>query len=267
MTRWLLGSAFGVLAILVSATVARADNACWHLVLGAIAHDAAASHPPYITYSENVDIAEDGQRFLYYDVDVVYHDNGVAYIDDKRWGRPFVTDQLDPGPPVLGPYSDARRGWLPTEMLVDGRLETIASVENIPHLPCTDRGDETIEGVRYAHLVLGVADESRPSVKEIWINRQSLAIPRLIVSGYLLYQNYAVFSHALTDFQIDMQSVDGHQVVRSARWTSYVHWYDQTSKFEATYSFYNYGFTASDAAPRHLIQSSQSTFSSPRPRL
>ncbi len=266
MTRWLLGGALVAVAMLTSTPGARADDACWHLVFAAITHDAAAPHPEYISYSQNVDITADSHPFFYYNIDVVYRDDGMAYVDDPRWAQAFVSDELEPGPPVLGPYGNARNGWLPEE-LRGARLQTIASVQNVPHLPCTDEGDETIDGVRYAHLVLGVADKSRPALKEIWINRQSLAIPRLIVSGVLLRQNYAVFRRGLIDYQVDMQNIGGYPVVRTVRWTSRVGWYGQTTKFDAMYTFGNYRFTAAERIRRQLMQSSQSTFSSPRPRL
>lgn len=266
MTRWLSGVVLATTALLASTTGARADDACWHLVLGAIAHEAADSHPSYITYSENVDITADSRRFIYYDTDIVYRTDGVAYIEDERFARAFVSDELEPGPPVLGPYGNARNGWLPEE-LRRGRLQTIASVQNLPHLPCTDEGDETIDGERYAHLVVGVADESRPALKEIWVDRQSLWIPRLIVSGYLLhYQNYGV-GHELADYQVEMQNVAGFAVVRTVRWSSYVRWYHETAKLDAVYTFGNYRFGAAENVRRQLMQSSQSTFSSPRPRL
>jgi hypothetical protein len=242
------------------------SDACWHLIFGAMRHDAAAPHPRYISYSENVDITADRHPFFYFNIDVVYRDDGVAYVNDARWARPFVSDEVDPGPPVLGPYGKARSGWLPDE-LVGGRLQTIASVDNVPQLPCTDEGDETIDGARYAHLVTGVADKSRPALKEIWIDRQSLGIPRLIVSGILRRQNYAIFERGLTDYQVDMQNLGGYSVVRTVRWTSRIHWYDQSTNFAALYTFGNYRFTAADSVRRELMQSSQSTFSSPRPRL
>lgn len=266
MTRWLLGGALVVVAMLTSTPGARADVACWHLVFAAIRNDAAKPRPAYISYSENVNVTANGERYLYYDVDVVYRDDGISYVDDTRWSKPFISDQLEPGPPVLGPYDRARYGWLPQELLA-GRLQTIASVENVPRLLCTDEGDETIDGVRYAHLVIGVADNGRPALKEIWINRQSLAIPRLVVSGYVLHQNYAIFEHGLADYQVDMQNLSGYGVVRTVRWTSYLHWYHESAKLDAVYTFGNYRFTAADSVRRQLMQSSQSTFSSPRPRL
>ncbi|HTZ53573.1 MAG TPA: hypothetical protein VMB20_00805 [Candidatus Acidoferrum sp.] len=265
MTRWLLGGAFVAVATLTSMPRARADDACWHLVFAAIRHSAEAPRPQYISYSENVDITANTNPFLYYNIDVVYRTDGIAYVEDSRWAQAFVThDLLEPGPPVLGPYGSARYGWLPAGVL-GGRLQTIASVENFPKLPCTDEGDETIDGVRYAHLVTGVADKRRPALKEIWIDRQSLAIPRLIVSGVLLYENF--YGHGLADYQVDMQNVGGYAVVRTVRWTSLVRSYHQTTKLDAVFTFGNYRFTAEDRIRRELMQSSQSTFSSPRPRL
>ncbi len=238
-------------------------DACWRLVFSAIRHDAAAPHPQYISYSENVDVTANDHPFFKNNVDVVYRDDGISYVDDTRWSKPFVSDQLEPGPPVLGPYDKARYGWLPAELL-GGRLQTIASVENIPKLPCTDEGDDTIDGARYAHLVLGVADKSLSALKEIWIDRESLTIPRLIVSGVLLYYRNG---RGLADYQVDMQNIGGYAVVRTVRWTSRVHWYDQTTDLDALYTFGNYRFTAPDSIRRQIMQSSQSTFSSPHPRL
>ena len=223
-------------------------DACWHLVFVAIRHSAAAPHPEYISYSENADITSSGRPFFYNDADIVYRTDGIAYVEDTRFAQGFITHELlEPGPPVLGPYGSARYGWLPTDVL-GGRLPTIASVENIPNLPCTDEGDETIDGVRYAHLVTGVADESRPALKQIWIGRRSLEIPRLIVSGVVLYQN----GHGLADYQVDLQNIAGYAVVRTVRWTTRVHWYDQNTKLDAVYTFGNYRFTAEESVRRQL---------------
>ncbi|HTZ56165.1 MAG TPA: hypothetical protein VMB20_14015 [Candidatus Acidoferrum sp.] len=242
MARLLLCGAIVVALTLGSTAAARADDACWALLYAAIERDAAAPHAAYITYNELVDIREDGFRYERTTANITYRDDGQASIDDDRWSHPFVSNLLDPGPPVLGPYGDRRADWL-TAAANAYALPLIADVHNQPERQCLDRGDEYVNGVNAAHLVIPNAPTDRQALKEIWIDRHSHAIARVVIAEYLkVYTSVWNLRKALTDFSIDMESVDGHDVVQRVTWQYTFHVYDQTSLLAAEYDFSNYRF-------------------------
>lgn len=247
MARLLLSGAIAAVLVLGSTAAARADDACWELLYAAIQHDAATPHAAYISYNELVDIREDGFRYERTTANITYRDDGQASIDDDRWSHPFVSNLLDPGPPVLGPYGDRRADWLSSAASAYA-LPLIADVHNQTDRQCVDRGDQTVNGFDAAHLVLPNAPTDRQALKEIWIDRRTHAIARVIVAEYLKVLTITWGQRkALTDFAIDMQNVDGHDVVQRVTWTYSFHVYDQTSLLAAEYDFSNYRF--GQAAP------------------
>jgi len=257
MTRLLLCGALAAASILASTAVAHADDACWQLVYAAIEHDAAAPHAPYITYSELVNIQEDGYRYERTTANITYRDDGQASIDDERWSHPFVSNLLDPGPPVLGPYGSRRADWL-ASAASDYALPLIADVHSEQKRECLDRGDDVVNGVEAAHLVLTNPPADRQALKEIWVDRRSHAIARVVVAEYLkVFTVQWNEERALTDYTIDMESVDGHDVVERVTWSYVFHVYDQTSRLEAEYDFSNYRFAA--APPRESLFSRAGT--------
>jgi hypothetical protein len=246
MARLLLCGTLVAAFILGSTAIARADDACWQLLYAAIERDAAAPHAAYITYSELADIREDGFRYERATANITYRDDGQASIDDDRWSHPFMSDLLDPGPPVLGPYGDRRADWLASAASAYA-LPLIADVHNATQRTCLDRGDEYMNGVQAAHLVIPNAPADRQALKEIWIDRHSHAIARVVIAEYLKVLTVTWnMKKALTDFTIDMEAVQGHDVVQRVTWQYLFHVYDQTSLLVAEYDFSNYRF---DQAP------------------
>jgi hypothetical protein len=247
MTRLLL---FGVLIavfVLATSAIARSDDACWQLVFAAIERDAAAPHAAYISYSELVNIQNDGERYERASANITYRDDGIASINDDRWARPFVSDFLEPGPPVLGPYGKRRDEWLAAAAR-EFALPMIADVHNAAQRSCVDRGDELLDGATVADIALLDAPTDRPALKEIWIDRRTHDIGRVVLSGYLTIAtvNWSL-QHVLTDFAIDIEHVNGYAVVRRVAWTYSFKVYDQWSTLDAQYDFANYTFQ--DAPP------------------
>jgi hypothetical protein len=236
-----------VLAIIVAASllrpvVATANDACWQLVYAALRRDASAPQAAYIRYSETVNIFADGSRLERANAEITYSDNGAAYVDDDRWARPFVSRLLEPGPPVLGPYGESRARWIPLDIANSG-MPTIADVGTTQARTCADKGDQTIDGVRYAHLVLGPAQRPGPALKEIWIDRYATTIGKLLVSGYLDFESAdASVQQQLVDYAVEVQEVDGFRVLRHAAWSYVVRAFGQISHLSGDYEFGNYSF-------------------------
>ena len=246
MARLLLSGAIAAVLVLGSTAVARPDDACWQLLYSAIEREAAAPHAAYISYNELVDIREDGFRYERTTANITYRDDGQASIDDDRWSHPFVSNLLDPGPPVLGPYGDHRADWLASAASAYA-LPLIADVHNQTR-QCLDHGDQFVNGVNAAHLVVPNAPTDRQALKEIWIDRHTHAITRVIVAEYLKVLTMTwTQKKALTDFSIDIENIDGHDVVQRVTWLYTFHVYDQTSQLAAEYDFMNYRFE--QAAP------------------
>jgi hypothetical protein len=242
MPRLLLCGAIVAAVVLASTGVARADDACWQLLYAAIERDAAAPHAAYITYNELANIREDGFRYERATANITYRDDGQASIDDDRWSRPFVSNLLDPGPPVLGPYGNRRADWLMAAAAAYA-LPLIADVHNQTDRECVDRGDQYLNGFKAAHLVLPNAPTDRQALKEIWIDRQTHAIARVVIAEYIkVFTVASDLKKTLTDFSIDMENVDGHDVVQRVTWMYTFRVYDQTSLLAAEYDFTNYRF-------------------------
>jgi len=242
MTRLVLLGSLAAAFVLATSAVARADDACWQLVFAAIEHDAAAPHAAYISYSELVNIQEDGRRYERASANITYRDDGTASIDDDRWARPFMSNFLEPGPPVLGPYGKRRDDWLAVASQRFA-LPLIADVHNQAQRACVDRGDEVVDGQTVADIALIDAPTDRPALKEIWIDRRSLDIARVRLSEYLTIA--AVdwsLEHVLTDFSVEMEHVNGYSVVHRVYWTYDMKVYDQWSTLDAEYDFDNYAF-------------------------
>ena len=242
MTRLLLCGAITAALMLGSTVAARSDEGCWQLVFAAIERGAAAPHAPYISYSESVNILDDGHRYERASANITYRDDGLAWIDDDRWVHPFVSDLLEPGPPVLGPYGSRRENWLDLASR-EYALPLIADVRNEPKRRCDVVDNDFVNGDLAAHIVLPDAPANRPALKEIWIDRRTLAIARLIASEHLT--TYSIdwnLQKVLTDFAIDMENVDGYSVVRRVTWTYTFKVYSQQSTLDAEYDFSNYGF-------------------------
>jgi len=244
MTRSLLCGIATAAFVFVFGAAARADDACWQLVFSAIRHEAALPHAAYISYSETLSIFADELPLERADADITYRDDGLASVDDDRWARPYLSTILDPGPPVLGPYGESRESWLQT-LVPDATLPLIADVHNRPLARCANHDSQIIDGVAFEHVVLPDAPADKQALKALWIDPKTLAIARLVVSGYLdFYDTTDMVGHVLTDYTLDMQETGGYTVLRRATWTYVLHVYDQSSNLHGEYDFGNYQFTA-----------------------
>jgi hypothetical protein len=227
---------------------ARGDDACWQLLYSAVQRNATDAPAPYVSYSESLDLQEDGRNIGYANLNVTYRDDGTAYIDDSRFAHPFVSNVLDPGPPILGPYGGRRETWLSfgTEYSI---LPVIADTRTPHRARCNDLGDEAIDGGSYAHLAFPDARADRPALKEVWIDRKHLTVRRAVVSEYL---NFYFFDgdvkQRLADYRLEIARLDGHDVLQQVNW-HYTFWqYGQGTNLQEEYKFGAYHFD-SNAPP------------------
>ncbi|HET9030004.1 MAG TPA: hypothetical protein VFN49_07500 [Candidatus Aquilonibacter sp.] len=225
---------------------ASADNdACWQLLYRALERSAASPHSPYIRYSVGINITQDGQYYEQAHADIVYRDDGIAYVDDTRWVHPFVSAALEPGPPLLGPYGSERESWLSLMGLpAPGAPPVIADTHTVPTQRCEDRGTDTIDGVAYQHLVLPNSGRDAPGLKELWLNRSTAAIRRAVVSELLtfLVDYDGTKARKLVDYTIEVGHVHGYAVVTRVNWQYTYRTYTQWSTINAEYTFGNFGF-------------------------
>ncbi len=227
---------------------ARGDDACWQLVYATVQHNAGAPHAPFVSYSESVNLQEDGHAIEYAQANVTYRDDGFAYVDDSRFVHPFVSAMLDPGPPVLGPYGDRRQSWLALG-IDDTSLPIIADTTATHRARCDDLGDEVIDGVPYAHLVFPDARTDRPALKGVWIDRSRLLVRRVVVSEYLnFYFRDGDMKQHLADYTLEIAHVDGHDVLSQVNWR-YSYWqYGQRTDLQEEYKFGAYRFASQPPA-------------------
>lgn len=230
-----------VVGALMCGEAARADTeTCWQTVYKAIAHSVAQPHPPFTSYTERTAISQDGsvvQRAL---VKVLYRDDGLALIDDSRWTYPMLTNTLEPGPPVLGPYGEGRDEWL---ALADNATSypVISTVHTKPRGACGVQ-EEAYNGRETEHVVLPDAPTDHPALKALWIDAQSEAIWKVLVSGLVQFHNIGSDVPHFADFQVEFQQVNGYTVVRHVTWQYRLQYYTQYSNVFGEYYFTGYTF-------------------------
>jgi hypothetical protein len=231
-------------SLTTGARAADSNDACWQLLYRAIEKSASAPHSPFISYSLFVDITENGLRYERANASIVYRDDGMAYIDDDRWVHPFLSTSLEPGPPVLGPYGPQRTSWLSLIQQGDTAMPVIADTHNIPTGRCVEAADSNGE---LAHLIIPHPAKDRPALKEIWIERNSLGIRRAVVSQWQTFiydlANDGNKQH-LIDYHIDVQNINGYNVVSDISWQYTYPIYSQYSTIEAKYIFSDFHFDA-----------------------
>ncbi len=242
--RSLGGVAAALVLFTMGAGVARGDeNACWQLLYRAVEHNAAAPHAPYISYAESVQIDSDGKRLERASANITYRDDGFAYIDDDRWVHPFISALMEPGPPVLGPYGSRRKTWLGFDTL-QSALPVIADTHTAPRARCEDLGTETIDGVTYTHVVFPDAPTDKPALKAVWVDPSSFAVGRAVLSEYLNFYSNDEIVHELTDYRLDVQSINGYVVLKRVTWEYSHRVYSQMSTLSGDYEFTGYQFAA-----------------------
>jgi hypothetical protein len=243
MCRSLVASFLTAAFVVLSGAPARANSdACWQFVYHAIENSAAEPHSPYISYTERGTVVVDGQVLERMSAQITYRDDGIASVNDDRWEHPFLSSVLDPGPPVLGPYGDRRPDWL---RLIDLEPQkVIANVHTPPQSRCVDEGDVMIDGQRVAHIFFPDASTSQPALKQLWIDRRSLAFVRVIISEFVSFWSFdgEKNTESLADFSIDLARIGFHSVLRSVSWQYTTKVYSQESVIDASYDFGGYSF-------------------------
>jgi hypothetical protein len=246
-----IGGLAAALLFFASAAAARSATTadpCWQLLYKALEQSAAGAHAPFISYAENIHITQDGHRYEFANALVTYRDDGLAYVDDDRWVHPFVSRVLEPGPPVLGPYGPSRASWLSLEEATNPKMRVIAETHNYQHT-CVDEGDQSVEGKPAAHLVIPDAAPDHPALKEIWIDRSSLQVRRAVVSQYLtlLYDYSGKKGQQLVDYTIQVEQLNGYNVIKQVNWEYTYRVFSQYSTISAEYTFG--GFVFRDRPP------------------
>jgi hypothetical protein len=226
---------------LVLAAIGAAPS-CWDIFDTALRHSAMASHPAYVSYDEHIHVTQDDQRLVQSVAHVVYRDDGLAWVRDERFDfTPILTRHEEPGPPELGPYGSERDAWIPQLQL----LPTIADVRAQGDMSCSNLGEEPYKGHSTFHLRFAQQRPDRPSLKELWVDTVSHDIWKLIVSGYVRFDDDPGARPGLADFQVELGYAGPYLVVNHVVWEYSRRVYSQTSVYFAEYNLGGYSFPGS----------------------
>jgi hypothetical protein len=224
---------------------------CWPIYDAAVTRRATEAQPAYVTYRESIVESADQDPFVTSDARIVYRSDGVARVEDRRFsGFSYVTNRLEPGPPLLGPYGDARASWLP---LTDAPFPLIGSVRVHLGATCTNLGTEQYHGHTTYHLQLTPKDPTRPSVKALWIDTQSLQIWKVIASGHLLFQDGQSKQSPLADFQVELAQEGPYVVVDHVTWQYNLRVYSQFEDLFGEYYMSDFAYPENVAAAEFAI--------------
>lgn len=213
---------------------------CWNVYDAALRHSAEASHPPYVSYDERVNITEDEQPLVFSRIHVDYRDDGIARVLDERFNfDPIVTEHAEPGPPELGPYGKKRAAWLPQ----NENLPIIADVRSAGSMTCTLAGAETYKGRQTYHLVFaGLHASDHPSLKGMWVDTATNEVWKLVVSGPVAFTDDPNGSHSLADFQVEFARFGRYMLVNHVVWSYRRREYSQYATYFAEYTFGGFSF-------------------------
>jgi hypothetical protein len=233
---------------------------CWDIFDTALQHSAAAAHPAFVHYDEHILVTQDEQRLIQSSAQVDYRDDGLARVSDERFNfEPYVTASAEPGPPELGPYGRNRDTWLPP---IDA-LPTIAHVRSQGDLKCDVAGVETYKGHTTYHLLFTDRRRDRPSLKGMWIDTASRVIWKVIVSGYVYFDEDAKSGPTLADFEVELQYAGPYLVVDHVVWAYSRREYSQESKYFAEYTLSGFSFPQSMPAAYFMQKTAASAAVSP----
>lgn len=214
---------------------------CWDVFDGALQRSAAASHPPYVSYSERISVTADRAPLMLSDAHVDYRDDGVARVLDARFNyQPFVTRHAEPGPPELGPYGPGRTMWLPDQ----NGLPTIAQVRTLGNITCSVAAREPYKSHDTYHLSFGGGNAERPQLKDLWIDRQSHEIWKLIVTGPVTFLDDPDHPKGLAEFQVELGYTGPYLVVQHVVWSYRRREFSQYVDYFGEYTFSGYSFPA-----------------------
>lgn len=224
---------------------AAAEPDCWDLTFSAIEHRAAAPHPPFITYSETLEILRDGLPYMRSRASIAYRDDGAVRIaDDRFMDHPYVTTASEPGPPELGPYRDRRSAWLPLPES-DYNFPLIGRVRTKPRgMRCENLGREEYRRHNTYHLDFSSTRPDRPSLKALWIDTRTSDIWKVILSGFVpvLAQSGTGTGARLTDYEVELEQSGPYLVVDHVTWKYDDREYSQISRFFGEYYYSGYDF-------------------------
>src|SRR5579884_2813065 len=211
---------------------------CWDIFDGALRRSAASAHPAYVSYDERILVLQDDQRLIQSTAHVDYRDDGLARVSDERFNfEPYVTRYTEPGPPVLGPYGVNRDTWLPQTDI----FPTIATVRSEGDMRCEVRDVEAYKGHSTYHLQFTrISGISKPSIKAIWVDTTSDAIWKVIVTGYVRFDEDN--KRDLADFEVELGYTGPYLVVNHVVWSYRRHEYSQISNYFGEYTLTGYSF-------------------------
>lgn len=211
---------------------------CWDVFDGAVRRSAASDHPQYVSYDERILVTQDEQRLVQSMAHVDYRDDGLALVRDERFDfAPILTRDTEPGPPELGPYGRSRDGWLPERDI----FPTIARVRSQGALTCTLVNKETYKGHSTYHLIFTGA-ANRPSLRALWVDTASGVIWKVIVSGYVHFDDSSSSPKTLADFEVELAYAGPYLVVNHVVWSYDRHEYSQVSRYFGEYTMGGYAF-------------------------
>ena len=227
---------------LIALAVLTALPPCWSLYDAALTHSARAAHPPYVTYNEHVSVTADGAPLLFSSASIDYRDDGLARVSDERFDfQPFVTRATEPGPPEIGPYGKGRAMWLPS----GPGLPIIADVRSSGSVTCTVAAEEPYKMHDTYHLVFRGAPDATPHLKDLWVDRTTHDIWKLIVTGPVPLVDDGGRSRGLAEFQVELRYIDSHLVVNHVVWSYRLREYSQYINYFGEYVFDGFGFPKS----------------------
>jgi hypothetical protein len=222
--------------LVLAATFAAAS--CWGLYDRALAHSAALPHPPYVSYSERIDMFVDGETLLRTDAHIDYRDDGVARVSDERFHFvPLVTRSLEPGPPEIGPYGPSREFWMPAA----SGVKTIAAVRAHGSVTCAVKDVETLRGRDVYHLAFSGANPGHPHLDELWIDTGSLDVWRLIVTAAAPISD-ANGATGLSRYEVDLAYHGPYLLVDRVTWSYRQRVYSQQAEYSGDYTLAGYSF-------------------------
>jgi len=237
----------GTLALLA----ATAQTPCWTIYDAALMHRAAEAQPAYVTYDESITERDDEFPLVDSVARIAYRSDGLARVDDRRFnGYTYVTDHVEPGPPLLGPYGEARNTWLP---LADPQFPVIGDVRAHGGATCTNLGIEQYHGHSTYHLQLDANDPNRPSVKAMWVDTDSLEVWKVVASGHLLFVDASTNLRPLADFEVELAQEGSYVVVDHVTWSYQLHEYSQWSNLFGEYYMTDFAYPGQVAPDEFAI--------------
>ena len=234
--RRIVAAGIAAVCALLWPAIARADDACWKILDGAIAHRVAATVPAFVTYSVKRSIAHRGALPLLTRQHVVFRTgDGAAQVIDSLYGDSVrYTYQLEPGPPFVGPavQSDGTKD----------DTKAIVTVHAHAGKTCDDLGAETVAGVTVEHIRITPYRPGVAGIRDLWVGADG-EIWRAVVAQWLDGAALAGLSgNILLECTIDVRAVGRQAVVSSVRFD------DRDLALEGEYDFSGYSFSAAPPA-------------------